>query len=219
MVKGLVRAIPLGVSLIVLVLLFAACTGRSDRPPVAAVPPNPPVLPERSEEIIVADFAETAPVADLALGPKIADYLASEMRAAFKGKISRRAGLPSSAAAALDHEAWKSAGGGVSSAVFLFGLAGLTEQAQKALKEGDMPKDGPFRLEGRGLAERKRFILTIECFLIDAASGAVIWQHQIKETRIYDGVSTVADYALTDLLPAVRARLFPLLFGAAPAAR
>jgi hypothetical protein len=206
-------------TLAVAALLVAACATAPERPQASGVPALPAAVPERFDEMIVPDFAETAAVADLNLGQRIADYFAGELRGTFKGKTTRLAIPAVTAAAAEGRDVWRSAGAGTPSAVFLFGVAGLNEQAQKALNEGDMPKDGPFRLEGRGLVERKRFILTIDVFLIEAATGEVIWKHELRETKFYDGLSTVPEYALTDLLPAVRARLFPLLFGSPSAAR
>jgi hypothetical protein len=102
-------------------------------------------------------------------------------------------------------------------AVFLVGTASLSGKAQKALLEAGVPKDGPFRLENRGLSERKRFTLALECSLIDASSGETILKKSVKETRTYSDVQQTAEFALFDLLPAIKARLFPALFGRVPA--
>lgn len=200
-------------------VFLAGCAAVPERPQKAAAPAAPPAVPERFEEIIVPDFAEAAPMPDLSFGRKIADDLAAEMRGAFKGKVSRRPGVPSPGAASLDRDFWKSAGVGAPSAVFLFGTAALTEQAQKALKEDDLPKDGPFKLEGHGLAERKRFVLTIGFVLIEAATGETLWRSEVKETRISPEIAETPEFALAELLPTVRARLFLMLFGRPPADR
>ena len=141
------------------------------------------------------------------------------MRDVFKGKVSRRPGPSGPGAAALDRDFWRSAGAGAPSAVFLFATAALTEQAQKALKEDDLPKDGPFKLEGHGFAERKRFVLTIGFALIEAATGETLWTTEVKETRISNEILEAPEFALAELLPAVRVRLFLMLFGRSAADR
>ncbi|HYA48098.1 MAG TPA: hypothetical protein VEG35_00240, partial [Burkholderiales bacterium] len=135
------------------------------------------------------------------------------MRDAFKGTVSRRPGFPAPDAPVLEPGFWRSAGVAAPPAVFLFGTAALSEQAQKALLEADLPKDGPFKLEGHGLAERKRFVLTMDLALIDAASGEVIWKTQLKETRVSPYIVETPEFGLIELLPTVRARLLPMLFG------
>lgn len=200
-------------------VFLAGCAAVPERPRMSAAPAAPPAVPERFDEIIVPDFAEAAPVPDLSFGRRIADDLAAGMRDVFKGRVSRRPGPSGTGAAALDRDFWRSAGAGARSAVFLFGTAALTEQAQKALKEDDLPKDGPFKLEGHGLAERKRFVLIIGFALIDAATGETLWTSEVKETRISNEIVETPEFALAELLPPVRARLFLMLFGRSHADR
>ncbi len=201
-----------------LALLLPGCASAPPAsPPAAGVRAVPAAVPERLTELLVPDFAETKPVPDLALGRTIAEDLAAGMRGAFKGKVTRLAVPPGPGASALDAGYWKAAGAGHVSAAILFGTAGLSERAQKALLEEDLPKDGPFRLEGHGLAERKLFVLSLDLTLIDAATGEVLWKNEFKETRVYTYAGEAAEFALADLLPLLRARIFPLLFGRPPA--
>ena len=201
-----------------LALLLSGCASAPPAPPPAAVARAvPAVVPERLSELLVPDFAETRPVPDLALGRAIAEDLAAGMRGVFKGKVTRLSVPPAPKASALDAGYWKAAAAGHTSAAILFGTAGLSERAQKALLEEDLPKDGPFRLEGHGLAERKLFVLTLDLALIDAATGEVLWKNEFKETRVYAFSGEAAEFALADFLPVLRTRLFPLLFGRPPA--
>jgi hypothetical protein len=199
-------------SLIGLGALLAGCLAVPEHPLAPQAPAAPGVLSGRFQAVIGPDFAEAVPVAGLALGRKVADYFAAEMRGAFEGQVVRRPGPADPRAVALDREFWRSAGAGTSSAVFLFGTAGLIEHAQKALKEADLPKDGPFKLDGHGLAERKLFVLTIDLALIETATGAVIWKEAIKETWVSSYIQQAAEFALTELLPMVKTRLFSVLF-------
>ncbi len=197
-----------------LVLLASGCATAPPAPPRAAVVPAvSAAVPARFTEIVVPEFAETAPIPDLALGRRVAEDLAAGMRGVFSGTVTRRAGAPGPGAAALERDYWRAAGAGNASAAILFGTAGLTGRGQKALLEADLPKDGPFRLEGRGLAERKVFVMTLDLALIDAATGDVLWKQTFRESRVYGYAQEAPEYALADLLPVLEARIFPLLFG------
>jgi hypothetical protein len=197
----------------VLAVLFAGCSSSAGRSVNAERPvPSLPGI-DRFQEIVVAGFAEVEAIPDLAYGRKLAEYLEAELQGSFKGKVSRRPMPLEPGAALLDRAVWKSAGSGLASAVFLTGTADLTQDAQKALKPSDLPKDGPFQLESHGLVERTRFVLTVDVALVDAATGDTIWKTQIKETRTYPGIQETADFALGNLLAAVKRRLLPILFG------
>jgi hypothetical protein len=211
--------------ILALVLLCAAGLGRCrPRAGPAGLPAKDPAEapavslpgPLSGYETIVVDFMEVEAVPDIDLGRSLSEYLETELRREFKGTVLRRPEGRGPAATGDDKDRWISAGAGLKKAVFLVGTAGLSGQAQKALQETGVPKDGPFSLENRGLAERKRFTLAVEYSLIDASSGETILKRSIKETRIYSDIQQTAEFALFDLLPAAKARLFPTLFGRAP---
>lgn len=207
---------------LVLVLVCVAGLGRC-RPQAGpvGVPPGAPAEtpavptagPLSGYETIVVDFKEVEPVPDLNLGRSLSDYVEAELRRVFKGTVSRPAVGRDAAAPGDDKDRWASAGAGLKKAVFLVGTAALRGQAQKALLASGVPADGPFKLENQGLVERKRFTLTIEWSLIDVSGGRTILKKSIKETRTYSDIQQTAEFALFDLLPAVKARLFPALFG------
>ncbi|MGA2362026.1 MAG: hypothetical protein ABSG73_06150 [Candidatus Aminicenantales bacterium] len=210
---------------LVLVLVCAAGLARCRRQAgLAGVPAKVPAeAPAASPagllsgyETIVVDIKEVETVPDIDLGGSVSEYLETELRREFKGTVVRRAVGQGPAVTGDDKDRWASAGAGLKKAVFLVGTAGLRGQAQKALQEAGIPKDGPFRLENRGLAERKRFSLAVECSLIDASNGETILKKIIKETRTYSDIQQTAEFALFDLLPAVKASLFSALFGRAP---
>jgi hypothetical protein len=149
----------------------------------------------------------------------VADYLARQLRAVFRGKVSHRPASADGPPAARDREAAAS-GAPPSGRVFLLsGEVQLLQESQKALREAALPKDGPFHLEGRGLVERKKFTLEIVSRLIDEARGEAIFEKAITATRAYDNAQTYPEYALRDLLPLVKARLFPELLGRPALAR
>ncbi len=183
-----------------LAIILAACAPAPYRLVAIEIPAVPPVAVERYHEIVVEDFQETGAVEDVSLGRRVAEYLEAELRREFKGPVSRRgpAGKPAEG-------------------LVLSGTVGLSQWAQKALLEAEIPADGPFGLENRGLAERKRFALTLEYRLSDAATGEVVLAGALKESRTYGDVQQSVEFALFDLLPLVKSKLFPALFGRAAA--
>jgi tetratricopeptide (TPR) repeat protein len=160
------------------------------------IPAASPVGIEAYREIVVAEFAEAAPVTDLKLGRTFSEYLETELRRVFKGTVSRRDLAPSP-----------------EDAVFLSGTVGLVREPQKALRQSGIPTDGPFNLENRLFAERTRFILTFGYLLVEAATGRVMQKGGFKETRIFTNVDQTPEFALFDFLPAVKARLAAAIFG------
>jgi hypothetical protein len=194
-------------------VILAACSPTPYRRIAIEVPALSPIGIDSYKEIVVTDFTEAEPVPDLHLGRKLAEYLETELRRAFKGTVSRRPVFQNAEAVAADRDFWRSAGAGLKDAVFLSGTVRLGQEAQKALRETDLPADGPFKLENRGLAERKRFTLTLECLLADAASGQLVMKKELKETRLYGDVQQTPEFALADLLPIITGRLFVTLFG------
>jgi hypothetical protein len=181
-----------------LATVLAACASAPYDRVMIDIPAVSPVTVERYGSIVVEDFRETQAVPDVPLGRRTAEYLEAELRREFKGTVARR-GTAAPPAEGL----------------VLSGTIGLTQLAQKALREKDIIKDGPFGLEDRGLVERKVFTMTVEYKLTDAATGAVVLTGSLRESRTYGDVQQSPDFALFDLFPLVKARLFPDLFGRA----
>jgi len=183
-----------------LAIALAACASAPYTAVMIDIPAVSPVAVERYPEIVVEDFRETESAPDVSVGGRTAEYLAAELRREFKGPVSRRG-----------------PGGKPAAGLVLSGTVGISQRAQKALRETDIPKDGPFGLENRGLAERKRFTLTVEYAVSDAATGEVVLAGGVKASRTYGDIQQSVEFALYDLLPQVKAKLFPALFGRASA--
>lgn len=203
----------IGSAVALMALIAGACVSPAFRKVSVEIPAVSPAGLESGHEIVVADFKELEAVPGLAVGRRVAEYLEAELRREFKGKVSHRTASGGPLPGLDDRDAWRSAGAGMTQAVFLVGSVSLREQTQKALRQASLPQDGPFKLENRGLLERQRFTLSIEYALLDAGSGAVIMKKSLREVRTYGTVETPPDFALSDLLPAVKAKLFPALLG------
>jgi hypothetical protein len=195
-----------------LALGLAACATARFRKVSIEIPAVSPVAIEGFKEIAVLDFSEAKPAPDLRLGEKIADAFEAELKRAFKGKVSRRR-VPGIVGPEAGRESWKAAGAGLKDALVLGGSIAFVAEAQKALRPADLPADGPFKLDSRGLAERTRFVWTVECLLVDPATGDPVFKKRFTETRSYPDLQQSPEFAFFDLVPVVNAELLSALFG------
>jgi hypothetical protein len=99
-------------------------------------------------------------------------------------------------------------------AVFLTGSAGLVGQTRKALEKRKLPAGGPFNFDRRGLIERRRWTLSVDLSVVSAATGEVLYKIAFREERDYIDLDKPPEFAFAELADRIRARLFPVLFGA-----
>ena len=164
-------------------------------------------------EIIVTNFRQDMPPADFELDNWLVDSLANALGRIFKGSVLRQKVAWGQAARLDDPDFWRSAGAGHEGAVFLTGTVRLTGQTEKALRRDSIPKDSPFKLTDRGLAERSRFKAVVECVMIPAARGDIAYRETYEETRSYDVAGQSAEIAFADLFDGIMPRIFRSLLG------
>ena len=181
---------------------------QEERPGVPVFPPG------LFSEIIVTDFRDDAPSPDFALGRELQGYLAAELGRSFKGAVTCMDLARDGKIAADDPEFWRQAAAGRERAVFLTGSAGLVGRTRKALKKKSLPVDGPFNLDHRGLIEQRRWTLSVDLSVVSAATGEVLYKITFREERDYIDLDKPAEFAFAELAVRIRARLFPVLFGA-----
>ncbi len=192
-------------------LAAAACGGGPvdvslDLPGIAVLSPG------AFSEIIVTSFAEATPPQDFAAGPELTAYLAVEIGRVFPGPVSRASVSAEAAAGPAPAPFWKEAAAGRGGAVFLTGSVTLAGQVRKALDKS-APKDGPFNVAKRGLVEQRRWTLSVDLFLVSAATGEVIHRTSLREDRDYLELDKPAEFAFSDLSLRLRDRLLPALLG------
>jgi len=192
----------------------AACLPTSAIPVKVEMPGVSAFPPGLFNEIIVTDFRDDAPSPDFALGRELQGYLAAELGRSFKGKVSRLDPPRDGQAAADDPASWKQAAAGHEQAVFLTGSAGLVGQTRKALEKKKLPAVGPFNIDHRGLIEQRRWTLSVELSVVSAATGEALYKITFREERDYIDLDKPAEFAFAELADRIRARFFPVLFGA-----
>ncbi|HSA95748.1 MAG TPA: hypothetical protein VLJ16_06845 [Acidobacteriota bacterium] len=183
-------------------LAAASACGTAGPVEVRVSMPGITALPAGSfGEVIVTDFREISPPADLPVGRGLRDVLAEAIDRAFDGPV-RRLATPQDALAA-----------GGERTVVLAGEVALTTEVRKALNRQNVPLDSPFRTEGRGLIEVRRWTMTLELSVLAAPTGATLYRREFREEHDYVDLEKPADFAFSELSERIRAKLLPLLLG------
>lgn len=194
-------------------LLAGTACGHGGPVGVSLNMPGIAVLPPGSfSEIVVTDFADTAPPPDLAPGLELPNYLAAEIGRVFAGPVSRAAVPAEAAAGPAPPSFWKEKGAGHEGAVFLTGSVSLTGQVRKAV-DRVMPIDRLFDASRSGLIEQLRWTMAVDVFLVSAATGEILHRTSLREDRDYSELDKPVEFAFSDLSDRIRARLFPALLG------
>jgi hypothetical protein len=189
----------------------AACRSLDPVLVHVAMPGVSPFPPDAFAEVVVTEFRNEAPLADLDVGRELQAYLAEGLRRAFRGTVSLRPRPDTDAPAPAF---WKDAAGGRERLVFLAGSVRLTSEVRKALKSGKVPIDGPFDAAKRSLIEQLRWTLVVDLAVISGESGEALFAKVFREDRDYIDLEKPADFALSDTSAAFRERLFQIFLGA-----
>ncbi len=154
------------------------------------------------DTIVVTDFREERPVEGFLAGRPLGDYLAEEIDRAFGGSVTRTESA---------EEALAAGGKGF---VVVTGSVRLATEVRKALDNKRPPVEGPFRSTDRGLIEVRRWTMTVDIVVLDAADGAILLDREYREERDYNDLEKPAEFAFSELSARVRARLLQVLLGA-----
>lgn len=199
---------------VILAAALAAVAACRSLEPVLVHVDMPGVSPFPSgsfAEVVVTEFRNEAPLADLDVGHELQAYLAEGLRRAFPGTVSLRPGPDVDAPAP---SFWKDAAGGRERLVFLAGSVRLTSEVRKALKGEKVPVDSPFDAPRRNLIEQLRWTLVVDVAVISGDSGETIFTKVFREDRDYIDLEKPADFAFSATSAAFRERLFQSFLGA-----
>lgn len=191
----------------------AACLSLSPVPVKVEMPGVSPFPAGLFNEIVVTNFRDDSPSPDFDLGRELQAYLAAEIARSFKGKVSRADVSWDAESAGNDPAFWMRAAAGRDAAVFLTGSTALVGQIRKALEKKQLPVDGPFNIDRRGLIEQRRWALAVDLSVISAATGEPLYKRTFREERDYIELDKPAEFAFSELADRLRARLLPILLG------
>lgn len=196
--------------LAVLATAGAACGTAAPLLVRVEMPGVSPFPPGSFAEIIVTDFRNETPLADLDAGRALRAYLATELRSTFDGDVSLQELPPG---AETPPAFWREAAAGRDRAVILTGTVRLSSQVRKAVVNKSVPVDGPFKAAGRALIEQLRWTLLVDVVVISGGNGETLFSRTFREDRDYIELDKSAEFAFSDCSAGLRGRLFPILLG------
>ena len=74
----------------------------------------------------------------------------------------------------------------------------------KALEKKNLPVDGPFNLDRRGLIEQRRWTLSLDLSVVSAATGETLYKKTFREERDYIDPDKPAEFAFAELADRIR---------------
>jgi hypothetical protein len=202
-----------GLSLIAAIALAAGgCAPNGPLDVHVSVPGVSPLQPAAFQTILVAGFADKAPVEDFQAGEALEAVLQADLLSGPNRHAGRVERVRVAAVAGRDGpEAWKAAGASEKpGTVYLAGSVRMSSDIRKAIDRNAVP-DGPFDLVARLLAKR-HWRLAVEYYIISAATGEVLRHNTLSEYQDYDELDKPAEFAFSELSARVLDKLKEVLF-------
>lgn len=193
-----------------LFLLFFSCNSTNYWKVRMDIPRQPAVNLDDYEEIILTNFLVKKKAEDFDLNREIVDYFQFELKQQMKKKVNHQ---QVSAAKEEDFENpdfWKRFASSQNALIFT-GSSGYTKEVRKALLK---ERTGGFQSSQKAKLEARKFYsLQLDVFLIEAKSGKVLYQRELKETGNYKNPNQTAYFAFFDLIKESREKIFRQLLG------
>ena len=200
--------------LVILACFLAACSTERVRKVRIEIPDYLPFRLDDYRTVSVTNFRVVKDIPDFDLGREFTDYLESELRFRLKNGITHQTIAWDREDLEKDPAFWKSIKTGALPALFLTGTVRYNQEIRKALIDVEKKEvDGPFRMEKKGLTERRIYTLEVDFFLIEAETGAVVLKKNYKETRFYPNVNQPFSYAFYELVGRVKQKFFHAVLG------
>jgi hypothetical protein len=197
-------------------LAGAGCRSTDPLDVYVSLPGVSPFAPGTFRAIIIASFRDEAPLPDFEAGSALEEALEVGLKSGTKGQVERvtRAKVP--AVAGRDEApVWKALGAAEEpGTIYLAGSIRMSGDIRKAI-DRNVIAEGPFDLVGRLLAKR-RWRLTVEVYVISAATGEALHHQTWSEYEDYNELDKAAEFAFSELSARVLDQLKAILF-ASPA--
>lgn len=193
-------------------LAGAACRSTGPLDVRVSLPGVSPFAPGTFRTIIVADFRDEVPLPDFETGPALEEALEVGLKSGTKGQVERVVRTEVPAVAGRDEpQVWRALGAAEQpGTIYLAGSVHMSGDIRKAL-DRNVIADGPFDLVGRLLAKR-RWRLTVEVYVISAATGEALHHQTWREYQDYSELDKAAEFAFSELSARVLDQLKQVLF-------
>lgn len=203
----------ISLGLTVLLLTLAACTSseywklRIDIPRLKAADLDP------FKEIFLTHFLIKADTKDFNTDRELVDYFEYVLKEKTGKAVSARDITVTGEETFGDENFWKGLSGDFQEAVWFTGSVLYSEEIRKALVGQEKRKyEDPFHSEIK-LAERKFYKLQLDCYLIEAKTGKILFHRTFDETKNYKNPNQTSYFAFFDLIQTVKDKLFRSILG------
>lgn len=194
-------------------LLAAACASNEQWKLRIEVPGQIGLNLNAYDEVLVTSFLVKKDSGDFDLNKEIGDYFSYELGLKLDKETSYKEAALSGENIFDDPQYWKSFFPEHKEALLLTGSVSYEEEVRKALVKQEKKRfEDPFPAE-KALAKRTFYTLTLDLYMIDNQTGAIIHKKNFKETRSYQNPNQTAYFAFFDLIQDVRDKLFGTLLG------
>lgn len=165
------------------------------------------------DEVIITNFIVKKEPKEVDLNKDFSEYLTTEFERYLETKITPTVISFDQEEVFEDVNFWKDLSQDGKKAVYFTGAIQYSEETRKALLRKEKRKfDDPFEPEPM-LTQRKFYNLQAKLYLIDAGSGEVLYKKDFKESRSYKNPNQTAQFALFDLIIALKDKLFRNILG------
>jgi hypothetical protein len=166
------------------------------------------------DEIIITNFIVKKEPKEMDLNKDFSEYITTEFDRYLETKITPAVISFDQEEIFEDVNFWKNLSQDGEKAVYFTGAIQYSEETRKALLRKEKRKfEDPFEPEPM-LTQIKFYNLQAQLYLIDAGSGEVLYKKDFKESRSYKNPNQTAQFALFDLIIALKDKLFRNILGA-----
>jgi len=190
----------------------AGCRSTDPLDVHVSLPGVSPFAPGAFQSIIITAFRDEAPLPNFETGPAFEEALEVGLKSGTKGQVERvvRARVPA-VAGSDEPPVWRALGAAEQpGTIYLAGSVRMSGDIRKAL-DRNVITEGPFDLVGRLLAKR-RWRLTVELYVISAATGETLHHETWREDQDYSELDKAAEFAFSELSARVLDQLKEVLF-------
>lgn len=193
-----------------LFLLIFSCNSTNYWELKLDLPRQPAFNLDEYKEIVITNFLINNPSEDFDLNQELVDYFKFQLKQNLELDVSFKDISVNDNQNFSDKNFWKKIPN-LNNVLLFTGTAGYNKEIRKALlrKKESGP---PFSQEPK-LVERKFYSLLLTVYIIDPATGEILYQRELKQTKDYENPNQTAYFAFFDLVKQAKDNIFRQLLG------
>jgi len=167
---------------------------------------------DQFEEVVISNFLVKKETKDFDLNQELIDFFSAELSKHFKGDITTREISWEEKEVFQQEEFWKNLWPESEESLVLTGSVEYSEETRKAILSSYSREQG-FSSDEKGIAERKFYTLILNLYLIEAKTGAILYQTDLEESKGYKNPKQTAIFAFFELMDGVKEKFLRKVLG------